>query len=432
MSEWTWKEWKPIIMRSGTLSKEISVAFREFVKANPIHVKNYKNTLLWVVSRNPPIFLVKAVITADPNALCRKEPFVINMETYNITPLGVACRCGVSVNVVACLLFLRLKLHEAVGQKRKRHHDDDIVPFYPFQTTGYNEDWFPPAYMRVLLEYYPQGATMPHTFDGRPMLEEVLTANRFTPYYWENINLVMMAAAFGTVKQEQLDGRQFLLLHSFLELICCVGAFRGGQRDYNIDFALEFLQYIQNQAPQQFLMVDSNGRLPLHVAMQNTAFGWNRTHTAQFWTFLVQEHPESAGIADPDGRLALHVAVQHGLPCIDVLLEAEPEALEKRSMATYLYPYELVSYGISTNTTQLPPEYIENEALDLIYQMLRMAPNVAKTRAQQIPREAYMDTPEYKEYLANKLKMAQIDYQSKLDMAAIDAKNVQLKKKFGK
>ena len=69
-------------------------------------------------------------------------------------------------------------------------------------------------------------------------------------------------------------------------------------------------------------------------------------------------------------------------------------------------------------------------SLTLIYEMLRMAPNVAKTRAAQITKEACMDTPEYKEYLANKLKMAQIDYQSKLDIAAIDAKNVELKKKF--
>ena len=123
----------------------------------------------------------------------------------------------------------------------------------------------------------------------------------------------------------------------FVELICCVGAFQGGERDYSIEFAIEFLHYIANQAPQQFSMVDSNGRLPLHIAMQtDTAFGWNRTYTAQLWTFLVQQYPESAGIADPDGRLALHVAAEHALPCIDALLEADPEALEKRSMTTHL------------------------------------------------------------------------------------------------
>ena len=97
------------------------------------------------------------------------------METYNITPLGVACRCGVETKVVACFFCLRLELHEMVTRKRKRNADD-IVPFYPFQTTGYNEEWFPPEYMRVLLGVLSARGDMPHTVDGRPMMDELLTA----------------------------------------------------------------------------------------------------------------------------------------------------------------------------------------------------------------------------------------------------------------
>mmetsp|Transcript_13035 Transcript_13035/g.23616 ORF Transcript_13035/g.23616 Transcript_13035/m.23616 type:complete len:86 (-) Transcript_13035:124-381(-) len=57
---------------------------------------------------------------------------------------------------------------------------------------------------------------------------------------------------------------------------------------------------------------------------------------------------------------------------------------------------------------------------------LQMAPHVAWNAT----REPWVHTPEYKEYLANQLKMAQIDLLSKLQMAQIDARNEELKKRF--
>jgi hypothetical protein len=47
-----------------------------------------------------------------------------------------------------------------------------------------------------------------------------------------------------------------------------------------------------------------------------------------------------------------------------------------------------------------------------------MAPHVNRNAT----REPWVHTPEYKEYLANQLKMAQIDLLSKLQMTQVDHK----------
>jgi len=91
-----------------------------------------------------------------------------------------------------------------------------------------------------------------------------------------------------------------------------------------------------------------------------------------------------------------------------------------------VYPFELVAYRLATNETQLPPDYVQEESLDAMYTLLRMAPHVARTAI----REPWVDSAAYKEFLLNKLKMAQIDLISKLQMDAINAKNLELKKRF--
>lgn len=193
------------------------------------------------------------------------------------------------------------ELRDQQGLKRKRRYVAPIVPFYPFQTTGFEEPTFNPEHLRVLLEEFPQGATMSHAPDGTTMLETVLRINeKESDAYWENVNMVLKAAAYGTIKESELQSRgPFLLLHTFLELVCCVGPFQGWARDYSINFALDFIDWINDRQPIQFQRRDSDGNFPLHIAMQNTSMG--RDYTSQLWTYLVEQCPESAGFADSEG-----------------------------------------------------------------------------------------------------------------------------------
>lgn len=50
--------------------------------------------------------------------------------------------------------------------------------------------------------------------------------------FWEKLNLVLTAASLGTIKKEEKCGRQFLVLHTFLQLVCNQGPFDGCGYDY--------------------------------------------------------------------------------------------------------------------------------------------------------------------------------------------------------
>ncbi len=74
--------------------------------------------------------------------------------------------------------------------------------------------------------------------------------------------------------------------------------------------------------------------------------------------------------------------------------------------------------GLASGIVQLPRYYVETEALTVIYDLLQIVSGA--TRSRNAIREPWDDTPEYKEYLTNQLKMAQIDSLSKLQMTQVD------------
>jgi ankyrin repeat protein len=94
---------------------------------------------------------------------------------------------------------------------------------------------------------------------------------------------------------------------------------------------LRVLQLIQERVLDQFRMRDDNGSLPLHIAMRNSHARRNQVLThdypSKLISFLLNEFPESISIPDGQGRLPLHIAVEHGLPCYDILVNADSRAL---------------------------------------------------------------------------------------------------------
>jgi hypothetical protein len=78
--------------------------------------------------------------------------------------------------------------------KRRR----STVPFYPFATTGYDEPDFSPAHMKILLEECPEEVFLNHALNEKPLLNLLLSReHKSGNTYWENVNLVMIAATFG-------------------------------------------------------------------------------------------------------------------------------------------------------------------------------------------------------------------------------------------
>lgn len=154
--------------------------------------------------------------------------------------------------------------------------------------------------------------------------------------------------------------------------------------------------------------------------------------------FVLDEYPESINIPDGDGRLPLHIAIEHGLPCWQILADAEPRAMERLDPNNRLYPFQTAAL-VSSDTEQQNP-YKFHESTNTIYTLLRKAPHVVM-KSSRI-KDAKWNNPECRSFLRNKLEIEKIKYDarhkiSKIEdtankkILALEASNGDLKRKFG-
>ena len=135
--------------------------------------------------------------------------------------------------------------------------------------------------------------------------------------------------------------------------------------------------------PDQLSTRDTNGNLPLHIAvsmpMERTRQRFGRFQEVNAVDALLQSYPQAASIANGDGRLALHLALRYGRrnwnTGIEKLVDAEPRALTTRDVETHFYPVQLAAVSCSGND-----DYNDNddnlESLTTVYQLLLAWPPV--------------------------------------------------------
>ena len=109
----------------------------------------------------------------------------------------------------------------------------------------------------------------------------MLTDSQKNPLLSEKMNLVLMAATCGTVKEAEMSGQPFLVLHSFLEVLFEASFFFLSTESF-LNNILAFLEFIKEKKPEQFRMFDHNGSLPLHIVM--------RVHSHSVWRYLIVLH----------------------------------------------------------------------------------------------------------------------------------------------
>jgi hypothetical protein len=345
----TWKDWKHLItspfFNEISLSAEDSASFMRFVESCPEFVKTYETTLHWVASQDPPVELIRAVIRADPDALTGKKRLYIQDRYQKVTPLGLACRSGAPFHVIRTLLRETVLL-KARTKSRKRDRNDwwlsEDNEVCPFATTGIEKSSFSVETMRVMLEEFPDGVwSQEDPLERRCLIGEVMKNIRCDSSFWEKFNLILMAASFGTIKESEMNGRTFFVLHAFLDMIGCVGPIKRRRHNYDSRSILKILKIIKMKVPEQFCLRDQHGRLPLHIVVSAHGLGG----ASELVKFLLTVHPESVRIPDGKGRLPLHVAVENQLfSCIDLLVHAEPRALVTRCVVTHLHPFQLTAY----------------------------------------------------------------------------------------
>lgn len=147
--------------------------------------------------RNAPIEFVRAVIATDPQALLRvkkRNPF--EFRSFDCTPLGFFRRISLDLVRVFLREMVAYKQQGQSGSKQKggqhgssRGFDD----FFPFASSGWDHHFFSVEELRVLLEEFPEGATMPLArILGTPtmtMAEYVLLECHDDEFWWESCYL---------------------------------------------------------------------------------------------------------------------------------------------------------------------------------------------------------------------------------------------------
>lgn len=215
-----------------------------------------------------------------------------------------------------------------------------------------------------------------------------------------------MAASLGTVKEEEKNGRQFLVLHSFLELVSNQGPFDRFVFPGSPRVTKYFLVLIKENVPEQFCMYDDAGSLPIHIAVRNkkAAELGRRKCTRDCLDVILSVYPDSAGIPDQQGQLPLHSAITNGLANLQMLVDAEPRALAMRCAVTRMYPFQLAAVALSAARPSRKEQQVR-EAVNRTYMFLRACPQTIQ--APNAVSKPWMDLPIYKEIQLHKLKIAQ-------------------------
>jgi len=63
--------------------------------------------------------------------------------------------------------------------------------------------------------------------------------------------------------------------------------------------------------------------------------------------YVIKKYPDAAKMMNLEGRLPLHVAIEHGWPCHDLLVNAAPPALEAMDTKTGFYPFQIAALSTS-------------------------------------------------------------------------------------
>jgi hypothetical protein len=374
------------------------------VNSHPEEVKCERPPLLHkVIPLNPPLEALQKVIDADKEALRISCHCIYGMPS-SFTPLGVACKSMAPLEVVQLILRESLGNTESSPgrpQKRQMHGDPPEQAHTDFfVTTDFGLPSMSLDYMRALLEVYPQGlleqcsTRRNYSYIELFFLRNHRSKDRSAPDYREKLYLVLRVTVRGTVK-DNVQASNFLVLHAFLQMLSRVGPFiaccdRYRKHHY---FSFHVLKHIKEKAPEQFRLRDGDGSLPLHIAVRNEHSCdhiHNESYSSEIIEFLLKEYPESAGLPDGQGRLPLHLAVETGLPCYEIIANAEPRALQTRCIVTHMYPFQLVFFR--------DPERYKKEwqwgLLNRTYKLLRKAPLMARGMASR--HEWLIDTPEFK------------------------------------
>ncbi len=98
--------------------------------------------------------------------------------------------------------------------------------------------------------------------------------------------------------------------------------------------------------------------------------------------YILKHFPSSARVPNSDGRLPLHIGVENGWPCHDLLVAAAPSALEVRDPQTGFYPFILAT----SSKMQVVNNGEKQGLMELsaLYELIRWGPLLLRGRGRNV------------------------------------------------
>jgi len=334
--------------------------------------------LHWIAcSRAAPDTALQSLADVYPEGL-------LHQNNNGWTPLHVACWRGVYDHVVAHLLRLNVEAAWTLDSRGR----------LPLHSACMYADTVPVGTVRQLLLHmmvdgtrnglemsvlrrdrcgdtaitllsYAYRRTLEEWRRGNMELDESMKVSMLN--YYDKMSMLVTAACLGTVAPSDDVKAGFSLVHGAISV------------PETIDSAFFELALKMPENVSKWQKLDSNGRLPLHIAagrqfpyvpneMRYSRFdrAFRTANEAEIIDLLVDYHKSSAQVRDAAGFFPFDLAIENGKTLnqgVRSILIANPSALEARSIDVRFYPCILESLA-------------RHDSLDGTFELLRSKPNL--------------------------------------------------------
>jgi len=302
-----------------------------------------------LLSRNPPLASVQYALRAFPDAACD-----------NAGAFFTACR-DASSDVLKVLLR-----HNVVRNRTSCNNDKKEECPYPWILSEH----ISLEGAKSLIEIYPQGVLMPSTYlkgycplDYFLLSQDMIDQREFDMILWNKFKMMLFAS--------DCCCPQVIIspVHAILDRIFSTSSefFLNPKVAQHVLWLLHQLRWTDRCV---FGKQGRDGSFPLYYLLRHSCITKECMVAARELVKIVLEAHPTSSCQVINGRLPLHLAIQNGWPCHDLLLAAYPDALNIVNPDTDLLPFQTAAVVASE------PSYI----LDLTYELLRSNPTNARTK----------------------------------------------------
>jgi len=302
-----------------------------------------------LLSRNPPLASVQYALRVFPDA-----------ASGNPAAFFTACR-----HASLCALKLLLR-HNVVRSRTTCNNDNKEECPYPWILSEH----IPLEGAKALIELYPQGVLMPSTYlkgfcplDYFLLSQDMIDQRDFDVTLWNKFKMMLFASDC-CCPQVVISP-----VHAILDRIFSKTSefFLNPKVAQHVLWLLHQLRWTDRSV---FGKQGRDGSFPLHYILRHPCLTKECMVAARELVKIVLEAHPASSCQVINGRLPLHLAIQNGWPCHDLLLAACPDGLNIVDPETDLLPFQTAAAAASE------PSHI----LDLTYELLRSNPTHARTK----------------------------------------------------